>query len=174
MSCANRNITTLKNVEFFSDEISKYRGTRKVLELNVMFSECGEFGGHKENISITTRQDEKFHLHYEKYSVNCDNIVYDKDSLFFYEEPLNILVDSCTIIMNQHQMNSISNFSHKLLGAKFQQRFSDYGYLFTLTKYEGFTGSGFCISFYGEDNELLRNYDELLDELKLPLSNIKK
>jgi len=175
LSCSDKENSKTENVDFFSQEISKYRGTRKILDLNVKFSECGEWGGHVENIFITTKTDEKFHLHYQKYSVDCYNMVSIKDSIGSYYGPFKEMTDSCTVIMNAGHKKSIYKFAQKLLCAKFREKYSGHaGNSFNLKKYEGFSGSEFSIRFYGFDNELVNDYNELIKELKLPESSTQQ
>lgn len=176
-SCEKKGKKMNRNIEFFSSEVSKYRGTRKIIDLSAKFSECGEWGGHEENIFITTKADEKFHLTYQNYYANCDSMVLIKDSVGSYYAPFKTLVDSCSVIMNQNQMNSIYKFTHNLLDAKFRESFPGHaGDNFYLKKYDGFAGDKFIINFYGEDSQLIKDYIQLLKELNLPLRNgdIKK
>jgi len=162
-----------KNIDFFSYEISKYRGTRKIMDLNIKFSECGEWGGHEENIFITTQSDENFHLHYQKYCVDCENMVLIEDSLGSYNAPFKKMIDSCSVVMNEKQKNSIYTFAHNLLSAKFREEFPGHaGDYFYMKKYKGFSGDDFSIGFYGFDTKLLNDYNELIKELNLPNSNI--
>ncbi len=171
-SCENKAQT--KNEDFFSYETSKFRGTRKIVDLHARFSECGEWGGHEENILITTRKDENFHLYYEKYSVNCDSMVLVEDSIGTYNEPFNKLVDSCTIIMTETHKSAIIRFAHNLLSSKFREEFSGHaGDSFYFKKHEGFSGNGFIIDFYGFDNKILKDYKQLISELNLPISEVK-
>ncbi|MCB9015619.1 MAG: hypothetical protein H6541_07455 [Lentimicrobiaceae bacterium] len=174
-SCDNKDKTLTENVDFFSNETSQYHGTRKIMDLNVKFSECGEWGGHEENIFITTMSDEMFYIHYQKYCVDCDNMVLIQDSIGSYYTPFKKMVDSCTVVMNEIHKNSIYRFSHKLLSAKFREEFPGHaGNNFYLKKYKGFSGDDFIISFYGFDSELVNDYYELIKELNLPISNIEK
>ena len=175
-SCGDTEKTKTKNIDFFSYEINKYHGVRKILDLNVKFSECGEWGGHEENIFITTNNDEKFHLHYQKYCVDCENMVLITDSLGSYNAPFKKLIDSCTIIMNETHKNLIYKFTHCLLSAKFREKFSGHaGDKFYLKKYEGFSGDDFSIGVYGFDSQMVNDYDQLITELNLPIiTNVEK
>ena len=171
-SCDNKEKSLTRDVDFFPNETSQYHGTRKIMDLNVKFSECGEWGGHEENIFITTQSDENFYLHYQKYCVDCDNMVLIEDSIGSYYAPFKKLIDSCTVIMNESHKNSIYKFSHNLLSAKFREKFPGHaGNRFYLKKYKGFSGDGFCISFYGFDSKLLNDYNEFIKELDLPHSD---
>jgi len=42
--------------------------------INTRFSECGEWGGHKEEIIINADKDRRLYLHYKTYPYNCDSL----------------------------------------------------------------------------------------------------
>nr|WP_321451579.1 hypothetical protein [uncultured Carboxylicivirga sp.] len=171
-SCYNKKRTTTSDIDFFSNEISKYYGTRKILDINIKFSECGEWGGHEENIFITTGNDEYFRLHYQKYKADCDKMVLIEDSIGTYYGPFKELEDSCTFIMNQNHKNLIYKFSHNIFSAKFREGTIHHaGNIFNLKKYQGFSGSEFNIHVYGFDSLLVKDYKQLLEGLNLPIIN---
>ncbi|MDD2476845.1 MAG: hypothetical protein PHI32_13170 [Dysgonamonadaceae bacterium] len=138
------------------------------MDLNIKFSECGEWGGHEENILITTKNDENFYLHYQKYCVECENMVLYKDSIGSYYAPFKEMTDSFTLVMNEKHKKSIYKFTHELLSAKFREKFPGHaGNRFYLKKFEGLSGDELIISFYGKDDQLMANYNQLLIELDL-------
>jgi hypothetical protein len=167
LSCDKIEENKIKDVDFFSDEISKNLGTRKIIDLEVKFSECGEWGGHDENISIDVRKDGNFYLHYKKYSVDCNKMILVTDIMGTYNSPDKKLNDSITIRMNNTQKKSILNFSQILLGAKFREYFPGHaGNRFNLYKHEGLSGSDFEINFYGYDSILHNSYNKLIKDIK--------
>lgn len=172
LSCTKTESNEIKDVYFFSDEKSKNLDTRKILDIEVKFSECGEWGGHDENMSITIQKDENFYLHYNKYDVDCDNMIIVNDSMGSYNTPQKKIIDSVTIKMNNIHKKSILEFSKTLLEAKFREGFpGNSGNRFHLYKYEGLSGSDFEINFYGYDKILQKSYTKLIKDLGLYIDN---
>jgi len=56
-SCTNSVNEKDNQIDFFPDDISGFQEERLVFEIKAGFSECGEWGGHKEKIFITARKD---------------------------------------------------------------------------------------------------------------------
>ena len=167
LSCIQTDSNKIEPVYFFSEELGKNLDTRKIMDLEVNFSECGEWGGHDENIFITVRKDGNFYLHYQNYLVDCNKMILVTDDMGTYNAPYKKLIDSITVRMNDSQKKSILKFSQILLGAKFREHFPGHaGNRFHLYKHNGLSGSDFEINFYGYDSILQNSYNKLIEDIK--------
>ncbi|GEM_PF-1138924 len=173
LSCNTNNSKKIeqgtRNIVFFPDEISKRHSERKIIDIYAQFSECGEWGGHREYLNVTTKNDGNFYLEYKKYCVDCDNMVEYRDSIGSAFYPYRKIIDSCKIKMEQTHKNKIYEFAQLLLKSKFREKFPGHaGNNFSIIKHEGFGSNSFYIDVYSFDKELENGYYNLIKNLKLP------
>ncbi|MPQ49314.1 hypothetical protein GCQ56_20160 [Marinifilum sp. N1E240] len=167
-SCTNSVNEKDNKIDFFPDDISGFQEERLVFEIKAGFSECGEWGGHKEKMFITARKDKEFYLKYELWCANCDSLIEHNDSLGTYTAPLMNLVDSSTIRLNNKHKEAVRKFTQDLVEAKFREIFPGHaGNSFEAYKYRGYGGTSLKIQVYGFDPRILSDYIALLKTLKL-------
>lgn len=120
------------------------------------FTECGEWGGHREFIRIFTDEQSNFHARYLKFPVNCDSIVEQE-----YRNRLKPVFDK-EIILNAKNKQSINDYLLRLTRSKITENFPGHaGHIFTACNGD----SSFFIQVY--DNKLfdLKSYQQLIDGL---------
>jgi hypothetical protein len=89
------------------------------LSIETRFSECGEWGGHKEEVLVYADSTQRFHADYQVFPYNCD-------SLPFYlandnREP----IISKSIIVQQKAKKAIISYIQRLIQSKTNERFVD-------------------------------------------------
>lgn len=162
-SCTNTK--TLSN-DFFPMEGKNLNSNKvQLLEINVQFSECGEWGGHKENIKIYTKSG-LYYLEYYKYCVDCSIAMNST------EEVNSKLIFSKVIELDKSSKIEIIDFSKHLLESKFYEKYSgNSGNYYYLKKHKTMGGHGFDFGVYGYYEKIDEKYIHLLKELGI--KNIK-
>lgn len=169
-SCATLEKGNKSDEKFFPDDryFSEFNDDRLVFEIDARFAECGEWGGHKERMLVTTRKDNEFYLKYDIWCADCDSLVLQTNGTSDYEIPVLSLVDSCTIKLNSGHKKDISEFTQKMVKAKFREVHSgNSGNIFEIYKYGIVDSITMKVHVYGYDRKLVSDYLELLDKLDL-------
>lgn len=170
-SCDNSNQKENIESSFFPDAFPGFgKEEEVVLELKSSFMECGEWGGHDENIYITVNRNNQFNLKYELWCANCDSIVIYTDSNITYGTAHRYLVDSASIELNSEDKDAIIDFTQDLIRAKFREEmFGNAGISFNLKKFD-WRGVSLMIDLYSYDPEIISDYLALLNSLNLTLN----
>lgn len=118
------------------------------------FEDCGEWGGHEEEMKIY-RSGKEIILHYIRYSVNCSerngsgSIIQHKKS-------------SDRLYLSDSQNRAVMDYMTALMKLKFmQQPVGNSGNRFSVEN----TAGDLRLSCYGSSNVLLDNYNILMEQL---------
>lgn len=167
-SCSNSIQKENNETIFFPDAIPNNKVENEVvLELKSSFMECGEWGGHEENIYIKVNRNKEFNLKYELWCANCDSIVEFTDDNGTYGTAQRYLVDSTIIKLSNEAKVAIIDFTQDLIRAKYREKISgNAGIMFNLRKLD-WGGESLMINVYGYDPEIVSDYLSLLNSLNL-------
>lgn len=129
------------------------------LYLNARFSECGEWGGHNENMVIYAKADKEFYLTYQKFKVDC-KIINEHNGT-----PVQQLELEKTLQLNQDNKKSISEYIQRMSKSKIDEQSPGHaGNSFSVSK----SDSTLLIQVYDDKTYDVMSYNKLLTELKLP------
>jgi hypothetical protein len=159
ISC-NKEESFSKNTESSFENILDHTDT---LSIDSRFEDCGEWGGHDEQIKIYS-SDKKEILNYIKYKVDCGN----RNHL---GQIIQTKAFSKTIILSKAQNKAIMDYINNLLKLKFiKQSFGNSGNSFSIERSDG----SLHISHYGSSRLLLDNYNALMNNLGFDSVKINK
>ena len=147
-----------KNRFFFDDLELGSGGSEGHFLINTRFSECGEWGGHLEEMKIIAKpSDSKFYLNYLKTEINCES----------YVEGKGFAIDTTvtkTIALSRKSKKAILNYLEKLAVAKITSRFPGYfGNIYEARK----SDSTFVLQVYDSRKSTLKAYQRMLKKLNL-------
>jgi len=124
MSCQNQNTKPEEDlkVDFFEEELN-WTSNEPILKIYFESTECGEWGGHEERLTVLKMDAKKYKLEYEKYEVNCDSMVEVFDGFGNLIRPLNTLIYKKEIEVDENEKQAILDFSFDMVNAKFKEEF---------------------------------------------------
>jgi hypothetical protein len=125
------------------------------ISFEARFDECGEWGGHKEKITVFADSNMSIHATYHVFPFNCDSLDYYTD--------LNLkpTVEK-TIVLNDQDKESISGYIQRLTQSKITERFPGHsGNLFTLKN----SDSTLFIQVYDRNEATVTSYKRLVTDL---------
>ncbi len=163
-SCADKNSemkiesSTDKFIFFEPADLGAF-GSKTRLIIYVKFDECGEWGGHEENFEVFSKRDKQFYVKYKRTKVDCDKVgeLYGKPEFQQPDKELEFKLTEKNII-------AINNYLSKLLKSKISERFPGHsGRNFGVMK----SDSTLIIDVYDRSEENLKNYNTLLNSLKI-------
>lgn len=129
------------------------------LSIEAEFSECGEWGGHKEQIIVFADSSKKFHANYRVFPYNCDSIPY-----YFGNKNLKPVV-SKTVTVQEKEKASIIAYVQRLTESKINERLidgaSNAGNVFSIVN----SDSTFFIWVRNRKDEDASSYNKLVHEL---------
>jgi hypothetical protein len=129
------------------------------LSIETRFSECGEWGGHKEQIIIQADSDNSFHANYTVFPYDCDSLPY-----YIGINNLKPIINK-TVAVNDKEKKSILDYVQRLMQSKIDERAFDgatnAGNIFTLTN----SDSSLFISLYNNKLSDIESYKQLITEL---------
>lgn len=119
-ACKQSPKTTKQNtpVNFF-DPIEYGKDIPGKLSIETRFSECGEWGGHKEEISVYADSNKVFRADYRVYPYNCDSITYYYGNRNL--EPVMVK----TVALGENEKKSILDYIRRLTQSKINERLID-------------------------------------------------
>ena len=79
------------------------------LYIQATFSECGEWGGHQEKVSVDIYKDMSLKVHYQVYPYNCDSIQY-----YYAARNLTPIIDKSTVLRDGGQ-KAINDYIQELM-----------------------------------------------------------
>ena len=144
-------------INFFSPiEISEGTTQPSTLKIEARFSECGEWGGHKENIIITADENKKFYAAYKIFPFNCD-------SLDFYYNNKNLpSIFNKTIHLNEATKKSIVDYIERMRNSKIDAGIVGHaGNIFSVIS----SDSTINIQVYNMNEFYVQSYKLLITEL---------
>lgn len=155
----NKVVLKDKKVDFFDPISLGASGVNSSLKISSHFSECGEWGGHQEDLEIFAKERnyKDYFLNYTKTSIDCDK----RDS-----EGRNIetILIRKTIKLTDSDKKSIISYMKRMIDSKVRERFPGYGGdEFWIMNAD----STFVIKVYDRDSINLKSYNQLLSDLKL-------
>ena len=102
--------TQNKSTYFNSFELGAYNKNVNV-RISARFNECGEWGGHKEEIFLTADKSENFFAEYHVFPYNCDSLMHEISSK-------NVVPTiSKKITLNEKNKLAILRFLHDMMDA---------------------------------------------------------
>ena len=129
------------------------------LKINASFSECGEWGGHHEDIKIFTkeRNSKDYFLNYTKTNIDCERRDNNGNNI-------ETIVIKKTIKLTNSNKQSIIEYMKRMIDSKAQERFPGHaGDSFLIVN----SDSTFVIKVYDYNSKNLKSYNQLLAELNL-------
>lgn len=150
---------TGKPIEFFDPITLGSTGVDANLKISAFFSECGEWGGHSEELKIFTKERnyKDYFLNYTKTNIDCDN----RDSK---GRNLETIVAKKTIKLTDSDKKSIISYMKRMIDSKVAERFpGNAGNSFSIINAD----STLVINVYDYNSKNLKSYNQLLNELKL-------
>ncbi len=148
-----------QNNTFFDEADLGAFGSKTKLLINAKFSECGEWGGHKEKMVVYSKADKEFYLDYQKYKVNCDSI-----GAYYGTPNFQKIELEKTIKLNNIDKKSISDYIHRIVKSKIEERHAGHaGNSFSVIK----SDSTLLINVYDSKEYDIISYNRLINELKL-------
>ncbi|TDO95610.1 hypothetical protein [Flavobacterium sp. 245] len=148
-----------KTVVFFDPLSLGASGVDANLKITAYFSECGEWGGHHEDLKIFSKEGnykDQF-LNYRKTNIDCDN----RDSK---GRNIETVVVQKTIKLTEPNKKSLIAYMKRMIESKVQERFPGHaGDQFSILNAD----STFVIEVYDKDSNNVRSYNQLLTELRL-------
>ncbi|WPO78603.1 hypothetical protein [Flavobacterium sp. KACC 22761] len=163
-SCSKKQeVTKVKSedkpVDFFDPITLGSTGVDSNLKINAFFSECGEWGGHYEELKIFAKESnyKDYFLNYTKTSIDCDK----RDSK---GRNLETIVAKKTIKLTDSDKKTIISYIKRMVESKVAERFpGNAGNSFSIINAD----STLVIKVYDYNSKNLKSYNQLLDELKL-------
>jgi len=154
VSCGNQKANP-DTISITKDFWSK--GNFSTLTLSAQFSECGEWGGNQEKLTIYSHDDFDFYLNYQTFTANCDSV-----GMSGY--PFRILSSEKSTILSEAQKDAITQYVFRLLTSKFNENWGDHaGHVYSAS----LSDSTLNIHVYDVKKYNDESYKLLLDELQL-------
>ncbi len=126
------------------------------LKIEARFDECGEWGGHKEEIIISADKKENIYATYNIYPFNCDSLD------FYYGKRDIIPANSKKILLTDKTKKSIVEYIHRLIKSKISERFPGHaGNSFSIVN----TDSSLNIHVYDNKELDITSFRQLVMEL---------
>ena len=148
-----------KSIEFFDPITLGATGVDSNLKINAFFSECGEWGGHSENMKIFAKEGnyKSYFLNYIKSNIDCDK----RDSK---GRNIEAIVINKTIKLTDSNKKSIIEYMKRMIESKVEERFpGNAGNSFSIIN----SDSTLVLKVYDYNSKNLISYNQLLKELRL-------
>jgi len=131
------------------------------LYITAHFSECGEWGGHYEKLTISLDKSHEPYLEYDRYMVKCDSV--NPLNLFPYQ----ILDYTKHLKLSSKDKESIENYISRLTRSKIIERYPGHaGNEFHIVNHD----STLLLIVYDNKQEDVYSYSQLLNELRINTS----
>ena len=152
----NKNIEQITSTPFFDPfELGAFTHNNNLI-IEARFSECGEWGGHSEKITIYADSTMNIYAQYKVFPYNCDSLKY-----YYGNENLKPTLDK-TITLNEERKKYIHNYILQLAESKIAERFPGHaGNIFSVIK----SDSTLMIQVYDKKEIDMSNYEKLITEL---------
>ncbi|WP_289661364.1 hypothetical protein [Flavobacterium panacagri] len=164
LSCSKKEESTQtqlkdKSIDFFDPITLGSSGGDNNLKISAFFSECGEWGGHSEELKIFTKKKnyKDYFLTYTKIDIDCDK----RDSIGGNVET--IAVKKIIKLTNSNK-KAIIEYMKRMIQSKATERFpGNAGDSFSIINGD----STLIIKVYDYNSKNLKSYNQLLTELRL-------
>ena len=158
IGCSTNKVRNPFQIDLNSEESQK-----PFLELNISYKECGEWGGHKEKLTLFSIKN-NIKIVYKRFCIDCSKIQNgDKD----FEK----LTDSIEVNINNRESKRIVDLTCSLLKNKYVETFPDrHGIYYHLIKYKNSGGEGFEIKGSTKNENILKEYNKIKSQLGLPIN----
>lgn len=164
ISCTNKEISEKNNSgqpKYSFENIFSYSNEDTIF-IKSRFTDCGEWGGHEELIKVY-RLERKIGLAYIKYKVTCGNM--DSSGSLIQTKKM-----TRNFTLSDSQQLSLMNYFNNLMKFKFiGKEFGNSGNSFLIEDSKG----KLRLSQYGNNIQLLNNYNSLMKSLDLPKVTIE-
>ncbi|MDJ1503694.1 hypothetical protein [Xanthocytophaga agilis] len=150
----------VSNDRFFDEIDLGSSGSEKRLLIETYFDECGEWGGHREMMTIYAKRDMNFYLDYEKYRITCGSAY--NDQKVEYKK---------TLKLDASNKKSITEYIQYMVNAKIVEHYPGHaGYTFNILK----SDSTLLINVYSQDLSNIESYQQLQKGLNLPITIVRE
>ncbi len=146
-----------KEVTFFDPiELGQFNGTSN-LSIEAKFSECGEWGGHRETINVNSDKQQILYATYNVYPFNCDSLDY-----FYGNRNLNPTIVR-KVILDEQKQQSIVDYVERLTRSRIAQRFptSNANNVFSIVN----SDSTLVIRVFGNREYEIQSFKKVVSEL---------
>jgi len=144
------------SITFFDPIKFSTQNNKNTFKIEARFSECGEWGGHKEEIIIFADTSRMFYATYKVFPFNCDSLPY-----YNYKENLTPTIIK-TIVLNDTTKKSIIDYILRLTQSKITERFPGHaGNFFSIAN----SDSTFYIQVYDSKEFDIKSFRQLVTEL---------
>jgi len=149
---------------FFDESDLGAGGSKTSLIIYANFDECGEWGGHKEDLVIFAKSDNKFYATFKKSKVDCNQV----GTLYGTPEFHNSDYEK-TFMLDANHKKAIKDYTQNLIQSKFSERHPGHaGKSFGIIK----TDSTLIIDVYDNNSDNFKSYKELQKKLDLPITKL--
>jgi hypothetical protein len=158
-STAERAMAEMKKEKTFFDPVELGSGgSNGNFIIKAYIDDCGEWGGHYEELKLyALRREKEIHLSYKKTNVDCN--LQESDSTYSQDT-----IVSKTIKLNKANERAIVRFLNELTNLKITSRFPGHaGNEFEVIK----SDSTFYMKLYDGRKASMKNYTKLLENLNL-------
>jgi hypothetical protein len=140
---------------FYPLELGATNQTSNLL-IETRFDECGEWGGHKEKITVFADSTMTIHANYQVFPFNCDSLDY-----YYTNQNLKPTIEKA-IVLGDKEKNSVSDYIQRLIQAKVTERFPGHaGNIFYVVN----SDSTLVIQVYDQNEATVKSYKRLTTEL---------
>jgi hypothetical protein len=146
-----------KGVTFFDPiELGEFNGTSN-LSIEAKFSECGEWGGHREVIKVNSDKQQILYATYNVYPFNCDSLNY-----YYGNRNLNPIINR-KVILDEQKKQSIIDYVERLTRSRIVQRLptSNANNVFSIVN----SDSTLVIRVYGNREYEIQSFKKVVFEL---------
>lgn len=153
-----------KDDSFFDELELGAAGSETRLIFYANFDECGEWGGHKEDLIIFAKSDKNFYATFKKSKVDCDKVGALYGTPEFHQPDL-----EKTFKLNNSHKEAIREYMQRLVYSKISEKHPGHaGQNFGIIK----TDSTLIIDVYDVNPNNFKNYKELQKKLDLPITRL--
>jgi hypothetical protein len=128
----------------------------KSLTIEARFSECGEWGGHKEMINVSSANKKAYDVVYKIFPYNCDSLSY------YYANDTLKPAKEIKVVLNERKEKAIINYMYRFFESKLTESFPGHaGNIFTMAN----SDSTFFIRVYDNKQFDVTSFRQLVTEL---------
>ena len=105
-----------KDNDFFDPYVLGRINKQRNLKISARFNECGEWGGHKEEITVSADENSIFYANYKVFAYNCDtayNVGIDNNEK---------LLKDTIILIDKTKKEAIKKYIYELVESKISER----------------------------------------------------
>ncbi|MCH5715490.1 hypothetical protein [Niabella hibiscisoli] len=127
------------------------------LTLEARFSECGEWGGHKERIVVPHWKTDSASLTYIVYPYNCDSLDY-----YYGNDTISPAASRAIPLLDTDAKKALTQYMQRLVISKSNERLPGHGNnIFSVRN----SSRTLKINLYGDEEEPAESFKQLISEL---------